>query len=81
MLISNAPFVADYVGPGPPPGSSPHRYLFLLYKQPAAFDGKEHAPADGKPYGNMTRMRFGLSDWEKKVNLKSPVAVNYFISN
>lgn len=40
------PFVANYIGPAPPPGSSPHRYCFFLYQEPQGFDGKPYAPAD-----------------------------------
>ncbi|EXJ56172.1 hypothetical protein A1O7_09103 [Cladophialophora yegresii CBS 114405] len=81
VLTSSAPFVANYVGPGPPPGSSPHRYVFLLYEQPGGFDATKHAPPGGKEYSNVARMRFALDDWENKANLGSPIAVNYFVSN
>ncbi|ETI21716.1 hypothetical protein G647_08063 [Cladophialophora carrionii CBS 160.54] len=81
VLTSSDPFVANYVGPGPPPGSSPHRYVFLLYEQPEGFDGTKHAPPGGKEYSNLARKRFALGDWEKKVNLSHPIAVNYFVSN
>jgi phosphatidylethanolamine-binding protein len=80
-LNTEAPFVANYIGPGPPPGSSPHRYVFLLYKQPDAFDLKLYAPANGAEYGNMARMRFDLAGFEQKAKLGSPIAVNYFKSN
>ncbi|KAF4632589.1 hypothetical protein G7Y89_g5540 [Cudoniella acicularis] len=53
----DAPFIADYAGPGPPPPSSPHRYVFLLYEQPVGFDPARFAPPGGKKMGIRPRMR------------------------
>jgi len=75
------PFVANYIGPAPPPPSSPHRYVFLLYKQPEGFDGAKFAPPGGKNLGNWSRMRFDLGEWEKKAKLGPVIASNYFVSN
>lgn len=80
-LKTDEPFVANYIGPAPPPGSSPHRYAFFLYEQPVEFDGKKFAPPDGKPLGNMNRMRFDLDSWEKKAGLGNMISMNFFKSN
>ncbi|KAA8642719.1 YbhB/YbcL family Raf kinase inhibitor-like protein [Aspergillus tanneri] len=80
-LKVTAPFVANYIGPAPPPGSSPHRYIFILYEQPAGFNGKKYAPPSGQNLGNMHRMRYNLDSWEKEIRLGSTVAANYFNSN
>lgn len=80
-LKTTAPFVANYIGPAPPPGSSPHRYTFFLYEQPDAFDGAKYAPPDGQTLGNMSRMRYDLDAWGKEIGLGSLVAMNYFNSN
>jgi len=80
-LESSDPFVADYIGPAPPPFGGPHRYVFFLYEQPADFDGKKYAPPDGKSLSNWLRMRFDLDDFEKKAKLGPVLAVNYFKSN
>ncbi|KAK5044367.1 hypothetical protein LTR84_011317 [Exophiala bonariae] len=80
-LTTEKPFIANYIGPGPPPGSSPHRYVFLLYNQPEEFDLKLYAPPGGKEYGNMARMRYDLAAFEEKAKLGKPIAVNYFTSN
>lgn len=78
----SAPFIANYIGPAPPPGSSPHRYVFFLYEQPEEFDGvKKFAPKDGKTLGNGARMWTRLDEWEKKLGLGEVIAVNYFTSN
>ena len=79
-LTSTDVFVANYIAPAPPPGSSAHRYVFFLYEQPDGFDSKKYAPADGKPLGNMNRMKYDLDAWVKKIGLGQPIAVNYFKS-
>lgn len=81
LEFGDAPFVANYIGPAPPPGSAPHRYCFFVYEQPEGFEGKKHAPAGGKNLGNMSRMRWSLDDWERKAGLKELVAGNFFKSN
>ena len=80
-LSSTTPFVANYAGPGPPPGSGPHRYIFLLYEQPEGFDVSKYAPAGGKPLGLMGRMRYDLTKFEKEAKLGPVIAANYFYSN
>ncbi|CAM1508827.1 Fc.00g025660.m01.CDS01 [Cosmosporella sp. VM-42] len=81
VLTATDPFVANYVGPGPPPGSAPHRYCFFLYEQPTEFDPKAHAPPNGVKMGIWGRMRYSLDDWEKQVSLGPILAANYFTSN
>jgi phosphatidylethanolamine-binding protein (PEBP) family uncharacterized protein len=81
ILKATLPFVANYIGPAPPPGSAPHRYIFFLYEQPAGFDGKKYAPPDGKNLSNWQRMRYDLGAWEKEIKLGPVLAVNYFLSN
>lgn len=81
QLKATEPFVANYIGPAPPPGSSPHRYIFFLYEQPAGFDGKKYAPPNGENLSNWHRVRFSLDAWEKKTQLGKLLAVNYFCSN
>ncbi|KAG4028561.1 hypothetical protein MFRU_020g00050 [Monilinia fructicola] len=81
VLTSDAPFVANYIGPAPPPGSGPHRYSFYLFEQPEDFDGNKYAPAGGKPLSNWFRMRYDLDNWQKTAKLGEPLAANYFLSN
>lgn len=73
--------MANYIGPAPPPGSSPHRYLFILYEQPDGFEGGKYAPADGRNLSNWYRMRYDLDYWAEVFGLGSVVACNYFVSN
>ncbi|KAJ6132145.1 Protease inhibitor (Tfs1) [Penicillium samsonianum] len=80
-LEFDAPFVANYIGPSPPPLSAPHRYLFFLYEQPADFDLTAHAPAGGKKLGNSNRIRYDLDAWAEQIKLGPLVAFNYFTCN
>lgn len=81
ILTPSEPFVANYIGPAPPPGSAPHRYAFFLFEQPKNFDGKKYAPVDAKPLSNWHRMRYDLDVWQKTASLGEPLAANYFLSN
>jgi len=48
VSLASATAITAYAGPGPASGSGPHRYVFILYKQPASFT----APPDlSKPTG------------------------------
>lgn len=80
-LDLSAPFVCNYIGPAPPPGSGPHRYTFYLYEQPAGFETAKYAPADGQKMGNWSRIRYDLDAWAKEINLGPVLAFNYFTSN
>jgi len=74
-------FIADYAGPGPPPGSAPHRYVFLLYNQPEALDVVELAAPGRKKMGMMPRIKYDLNAFVESVGLGPVVACNYFVSN
>jgi hypothetical protein len=80
-LTSNEPFVANYIGPAPPPKSAPHRYVFILFEQPNGFDTQKYAPAGGAPLSLWPRIRYDLDAWQKTAKLGEPLAVNYFLSN
>ena len=32
--IASSTILMDYVGPSPPPGTGPHRYVLVLFQQP-----------------------------------------------
>jgi phosphatidylethanolamine-binding protein (PEBP) family uncharacterized protein len=80
-LESSEPFVANYIGPAPPPLGGPHRYCFFLYEQLEGFEGKNYAPPGGKTMGNFQRMWYDLDAFEKEAGLGAALAVNYFKSN
>ncbi|EED16917.1 phosphatidylethanolamine-binding protein, putative [Talaromyces stipitatus ATCC 10500] len=76
-------YIVNYIGPAPPPPSSPHRYCFFLYRQPEGLDVDKYiAKRGGKKVGNVARMWFDLEKHERELGLKGGiVAGNYFVSN
>lgn len=78
-LASSDPAITSWIGPGPPPISGPHRYVFILYDQPADFETSLFTRASG--LGRRDGMRWDLSKFEKKANLGPAVAATYFFSS
>lgn len=72
--ISKGETLAEYVGSGPPKNTGLHRYVFLLYKQPAKVEFKE----EHKSKTNGNREKFSVEDFAKQYKLGNPVAGNYF---
>lgn len=69
----------DWVGPKPPPGAGPHRYIFLLYEQPEGFDAAKLGWDQGVT--RRARMRFDVDGFEEKAGLGKAVAGYWFLSN
>ncbi|KAK2810287.1 hypothetical protein FQN50_003018 [Emmonsiellopsis sp. PD_5] len=68
-LTPTAPSIGNYIGPAPPPGSAPHRYVFLLYEEPEGFEGGKYA---GRGVGSMSmrrRVRWDFERWAGGVGL------------
>ncbi|KAF9533341.1 phosphatidylethanolamine-binding protein [Crepidotus variabilis] len=70
---SSAVAVTDYAGPGPAAGSGVHRYVVVLYEQPANFSPPEALSKPGVPV-----QPFVFSDYVKNSNLGPLVAATYF---
>ncbi|KAJ6166969.1 hypothetical protein N7470_002416 [Penicillium chermesinum] len=75
-LKSSVPFIAEYTGAGPPPGAAPHRYVFLLYSQKPG-----SAVPNQNSVGVLSRMRFDIEGFKKKLGLERIEAVNHFSSS
>ncbi|KAK3049025.1 hypothetical protein LTR09_009679 [Extremus antarcticus] len=76
------PHIVDYAGAGPPPGSGPHRYIFLLYQQSGDFDASKHAVVkEGQKVGISKRIKYDFAALVRDAKLGEPVAGNWFISN
>ncbi|OAA77844.1 Phosphatidylethanolamine-binding protein PEBP [Akanthomyces lecanii RCEF 1005] len=76
--------IFPYAGPGPPPPSAPHRYVFMLWEQPASVaSADEVAQALSVPAepGLTARVRWDQPWFEQKMGLGEPLAVNYFVAN
>jgi phosphatidylethanolamine-binding protein len=75
VLTSTSTTPKAYIGPGPPPETPPyaHRYVELLYEQPAGFA----VPASE---ANQVRagIGFDIGTFAKAAGLAAPIAANYF---
>jgi len=67
--------VAPYLPPGPLPGTGPHRYVLLVFKQP---DNEQIVYPE---YPDLSsRLHFNLTDFIAEYGLSSnPEAGNYFL--
>lgn len=64
--------------PMPPAGTGPHRYIELLFSQPAGFSipaNYAHFLAPGE-----ARLGFNITSFARDAGLAKPVAVNYFFA-
>ncbi|KAH7958250.1 hypothetical protein HPB49_000280 [Dermacentor silvarum] len=76
-LVVNVPHndtttLTKYAGPTPPPGTGPHRYVFLVYKQKRAI-----ARNGLKGFGK-ERAKFNLTAFLEAADAKELVAGNFF---
>ncbi|CAI4679814.1 CEI_1a_G0036060.mRNA.1.CDS.1 [Saccharomyces cerevisiae] len=67
----------EYMGPAPPKGSGPHRYVFLLYKQPKGVDSSKFSKIKDRPNWGYGTPATGVGEWAKENNLQL-VASNFF---
>ncbi|TPX08135.1 uncharacterized protein E0L32_010202 [Thyridium curvatum] len=81
-LETSAKPVVPYIGPGPPPMSSAHRYVFMLFEQPEGLDaGKVRGLLGLKEEIPVTsRMFWKQEQAEAKMGLGKAVAGCYFLS-
>lgn len=66
--------LVPYEGPSPPPGTGPHRYVFLAYCQGGqAVNGAKLKPA--------RRNKFSVKDFQKKLGELEPFAGTFFYAD
>ncbi|KAJ3788552.1 phosphatidylethanolamine-binding protein [Lentinula aff. detonsa] len=70
---SSATDITSYAGPAPASGSGPHRYVVILYQQPASF-----SPPSDFSQPNLGVSKFDLNGYVKDSQLGAVVAANYF---
>lgn len=72
-LVSNTPPVSGFLQPTPPAGSDAHRYVFLLFRQPAGFDNQTTVtPAT-------SIANFNISAFAQEVGLGNPLAGSFML--
>ncbi|THU92230.1 PEBP-like protein [Dendrothele bispora CBS 962.96] len=74
LLTNSTPALSEYIPPGPPAGSDPHRYTFLLWNQPPTFD-RASASASFDP---AAPVGFNVSQFASQNGLGQPVAGTFF---
>ncbi|OAA65250.1 Phosphatidylethanolamine-binding protein PEBP [Niveomyces insectorum RCEF 264] len=81
-LVSDVTAVVAYSGPRPPPISGPHRYIFLLYEQPAKLDaaGIRKTMQWPETITVSARMRFDAKAFETALGLGQVVAATTFLA-
>ena len=73
--------VLSYLAPAPPPMSTSHRYLFMLWEQPEGMTTEEiksrlKLPAEP---GMMARVKWDEEGFEEKLGLRTVLAGTYFV--
>jgi phosphatidylethanolamine-binding protein (PEBP) family uncharacterized protein len=74
-LTNTSAAIAEYISPGPPTGSDPHRYTMLLFKQPENFN----VVASALIQPNSSFEGFNVSAFASSVGLGNPIAGTYFL--
>ncbi|KAJ4288102.1 hypothetical protein N0V90_012119 [Kalmusia sp. IMI 367209] len=68
--------LTEYLGPGPKDDSKPHRYLFLLYREPEGLKELSKEDVGGEEF--VERRSFGAKDWTSNLGLEL-VGVNWML--
>jgi len=73
--LQDGDVLSEYVGSGPPPGTSLHRYVWLVYEQQCKLNPDEKRLTNRSAEG---RGKFSTENFVKKYNLGVPVAANFY---
>ena len=65
--VQNGKTLTPYLAPGPKDTSGPHRYLFLLFKEPVGFN-VEKGNVGGDEF--VERRSFGAREWVERGGLE-----------
>lgn len=68
--------LTEYLGPGPKDESKPHRYLFLLYREPESLKELTKEDVGGEEF--VQRRSFAAKEWVEKHGLEL-VGVNWML--
>lgn len=71
--VSKGTELIPYMGPGPPPKTGLHRYVFIL------FEGATQKKLADRPNWGLGKPGAGVREWLEGQSLK-PVALNFFVS-
>ncbi|KAI0146389.1 PEBP-like protein [Xylariaceae sp. FL1272] len=81
-LQGTTEWMVPYIGPGPPPPSGPHRYVFLVFEQPKELDTAKIKSklGFGEAVGMWPRIRWDQVGFEKKLGLGEALTATYFLT-
>lgn len=74
--VESGKTLTQYLAPGPKDDSKPHRYLFLLYREPDELKELSKADVGGEEF--VDRRSFGAKEWVEKWGLEL-VGVNFML--
>ncbi|KAL9621552.1 MAG: hypothetical protein Q9160_003944 [Pyrenula sp. 1 TL-2023] len=69
---------ASYIPPSPPAGSGPHRYVELLFAEPAGFTYPQQFASVNPPADTQARIGFDINAFMQAGGLGEPIAGMYF---
>ncbi|KAF5362919.1 hypothetical protein D9758_007090 [Tetrapyrgos nigripes] len=72
-LTNRTPAISEFLQPTPPAGSDAHRYIFLLFNQPANFDQQTVVTSNTSISG------FDISAFAKATGLGNPIAGTFML--
>ncbi|GLV45036.1 uncharacterized protein CBL_14391 [Carabus blaptoides fortunei] len=73
--VESGEILSAYIGSGPPPGTGLHRYVFLVYKQPAKIDFKVDRLTNTS---SEKRALFSIRKFAFRHKLGHPIAANFY---
>jgi hypothetical protein len=74
--IQKGDILSEYIGSGPPEGTGPHRYCFLVYEQ----HGKQEFGCPRLGQACSGRSDFDIRDFVKKNDIGALVAANFYMA-
>ncbi|KAI9509777.1 PEBP-like protein [Russula earlei] len=72
-LVNNTPAISEFVQPNPPQGSDPHRYVFLVFKEPPSFSNQTLVDS------STSRLSFNVSAFAIATGLGDPLGGTFIL--
>ncbi|KAF9446376.1 PEBP-like protein [Macrolepiota fuliginosa MF-IS2] len=73
LLTNSTPAISNFLQPTPPAGSDAHRYIFLLFNQPAGFNQQTFVTS------STSTSLFNISAFAQEVGLGNPIAGTFML--
>lgn len=76
-VLGGGKVLHSYVGPAPPKGTGPHRYVYLLYQQQSGVISSSFTQIKDRPNWGYGTPATGVTKWASE-NKLTPVGANFF---